>query len=388
MRYLITSLLLVIAVLATGQESLRVGLYQGYKFSSASLVLKTGEYEVLVDGIWKQTLATPAQYQVYSESGGVRLEGQGTVLKGTYKIEVRHKGGIGQFRLNPGVQAAKQQPYSGNLVIRHCSSKLVLINELELEKYVEGVVEAETGKGRDLEFYKAQAVISRTYAMGNRPRHEKEGFHVCDRVHCQVYHGVARHDANIPIATKATKSLVLVDADINLITATFSANCGGQTVSSGYVWTKALPYLQSKKDTFCLSMPSSHWEKTIPTTKWDSYLASKAKAHTDTTTHAPGWQPAEKTMYFTQDSLRIRLTDMRSDLGLRSCWFSVMQDGDDTILVGRGFGHGVGLCQQGAIRRAELGSDFRTILHFYYTGVHIIPSSQMDFFQSPPLLDP
>ena len=388
MRYLLLLFIGLVAQPCLGQENLRVGLFQGLRFSSATLVVKTGAYDVLVDGVWKQTLNAPGQFHIQSGSDGVRIEGAGIAVNGKYKVEVRHKTGIGQFRLKPGVSSAKQQPYTGNLVIRHKGGKLVLINEVDLEEYVSGVVEAETGKGNASEFYKAQAVISRTYALGNRVRHEKEGFHVCDRVHCQVFHGTARFEPLIPEATKATEGLVIVDADIKLITATFHANCGGQTVASGFVWSKDLPYLISKKDTFCLSMPSSHWEKSIPTTEWNTYLSSKETATPDTSTASIGWEPSEKTMYFTQDGLRIRLTDMRKDLGLRSCWFSVMQDGDQTVLVGRGFGHGVGMCQQGAISRAAHGAQFRDILHFYYTGVHVIPSAQMDFFQSPPILDP
>ena len=373
-----------------GQETVRIGLYQGLQFTEASASLISGTFDVLVDGISKGTVIAPLHLTANTVRG-VLVSDAGHTWNGTHKVEFRARTGVCTFQLKPGLSGAKRQPYSGSLVVRHYRGKLVLINQLDVERYVAGVVEAETGRGRELEFYKAQAVISRTYALGNKKRHEKQGFHLCDQVHCQVYHGTARYDDLIPTASKATQGLVIVDADIELITAAFHANCGGQTVSSGYVWSKPLPYLTAVEDTFCLSMPSSHWEKRLPTADWDAYLKRKSSPGVtlpDTLNYGPNWQPADKTMYFTQDSVCIKLAEVRADLKLRSCWFSVHQEGSETVLIGRGFGHGVGMCQQGAIRRAERGQDFRDILHAYYTDVHVIPVSQIPFFKTPTLPEP
>jgi stage II sporulation protein D len=72
---------------------------------------------------------------------------------------------------------------------------------------------------------------------------------------------------------------------------------------------------------------------------------------------------------------------MRKDLKLKSTYFSAYQEGDEMVLVGQGFGHGVGLCQEGAIRQAQLGVNFEDIIHFYYYNVKIIPYQYIAFFK-------
>lgn len=368
---------------------MRVGLFQGMSFSNASVGLMQGEYQILADGIFVKSVRAPQELKFASNASGLTLILPTGTTTALYKIELRKSTPSANLRVKPGNASARTRPYPDNLVVRHRKGKLVLINELDLEKYVGGVVESEAGGKRTLEFYKAQAVISRTYALRNKARHEKEGFHLCDQVHCQVFKGSSRFEPKVAEAALATADLVIVDSEIELITAAFHANCGGETVSSEYVWSKPLPYLVSRKDTFCLTQPSSHWEKRMPSADWLAYLEKKsALSDPAAGMHDSTWYPQKKTQYLEVDSMSIPLKDIRSDLGLRSCWFSVLEEGDEIVLVGRGFGHGVGLCQQGGIRMGEVGWDFRRILHYYYSDVHVIPASEISFFKTPDLLDP
>jgi stage II sporulation protein D len=180
-------------------------------------------------------------------------------------------------------------------------------------------------------------------------------------------------------AAEQTKSLVIVDDNANLITAAFHSNCGGRTNNSENVWSRPLSYCRAVEDTFCMKMPNSNWEKRIPLQEWTRYLESKKIESTDSANYA--YFPGEKEVYYREGNTKVPLVTMRKDLKLKSTYFSAHQDGNDIVLIGQGFGHGVGLCQEGAIRMAQLGYGFEDIIHFYYTQVKIIPYQYIAFFK-------
>ena len=82
------------------------------------------------------------------------------------------------------------------------------------------------------------------------------------------------------------------------------------------------------------------------------------------------------------DDFFIPLKFIREDMKLRSTFFTINEEGNDVIFSGKGFGHGVGLCQEGAMRMAEKGYSYTKILNYYYSKVHLIRYSQLDFFQA------
>jgi stage II sporulation protein D len=249
---------------------------------------------------------------------------------------------------------------------------------VNIENYVGGVVEAEAGKDRPLEYYKVQSIISRTYALANFRRHATEGFQLCDQVHCQVYQGECRYEPLIPVGVMKTKGIVLVDSEISLITASFSSNCGGKTRNSEEVWSKPLSYLKSVSDTFCLNGDHATWKKSISRRDWEnhkkhntinaSFKAGKGASMDDT---------FSEFLYWKQD-----LNAIRTYFKLNSTRFVIEENANTVNFLGQGFGHGVGLCQEGAIRMAELGYSYKEILELYYTDVHLIQLSTLEFFKS------
>lgn len=292
--------------------------------------------------------------------------------------------GSGTFRLAPAGLKPNHRLYEEVVEFIHRAGKLYVINTVDAEKYVSGVIEAEGGGNHEPEYYKVQAIISRTYAYNNLRRHEAEGFQLCDATHCQVYHGKARHEPLAEKATQATDDIVIVDDDINMITSAFHSNCGGHTVNAEHVWSKPLSYCVGKPDPYCLVMPHSNWEKTVELTQWQSYLRSKRFPHTDTTASAYGWFPTGKQVYMTDSTARLPLRIIREDLKLKSTYFTLHQDGDKVRFIGQGFGHGVGLCQEGAMRMAQLGFSCKEIIQFYYTNVHLVPRHLIWFFKEEP----
>lgn len=271
------------------------------------------------------------------------------------------------FKMQMILPSTKTTFYPDQMHFKSIDSRLNIINEVELNHYVAGVIESEIGNVKNDELLKVQAVISRTYALKHIDRHKAEGFELCDQVHCQVYHGKARFNNMIVPAVDSTHYEVIKDENGDLIEAVFHANCGGQTVNSEEVWSKKRSYLRSVIDTFCITEKQARWTKEIDKQKWLNYMNTKT-----------GISSADA-CEFSHD---LRLTklpcnevfteDIRDDFKLRSTFFNVRESLDKVILEGRGFGHGVGMCQEGSIRQAKLGINYKSIIKFYYVNIQII----------------
>lgn len=268
--------------------------------------------------------------------------------------------------------------YQGNLKLYVKDKSLEIVNQLAMPDYLAGVVEAESGPNEVEEYYKNQAVICRTYAMATLDKHKTEGFNLCDGVHCQAYKGKSTQNQLIQKAVKETKDLVIVDENDQLISALFSANCGGQTNNSEDVWSTALPYLRSIKDEYCTDQRQATWTKTVDFSDWKNFLKEKLINFEDTLSidSFAFDQPVRLKNYMVNNQ-GISLTALRYGLKLRSTFFSVKPNEEQLILQGKGYGHGVGMCQEGAMNMARKGRKFDEIIKYYYTGVKIKPFSQL-----------
>jgi stage II sporulation protein D len=278
----------------------------------------------------------------------------------------------------------KIRKYEDNLFVKSHSyyNYFQLINNIDINNYVAGVVEAEVGRNPPEEYFKLQAIICRTYALKNINRHTAEGFSLCNRVHCQAYHGKPK-SLLIKESAKETDGIVIVDSDINLITATFYSNCGGQTANSEEVWKQQLYYLRSRIDTFCLHENNAVWTKKISLASWTKYLKAY-NCSDDALSHECGvnYFQQGREQYYWKDDVKIPFVKMRQDFKLKSAQFDVTPSGSHVVLSGKGFGHGVGLCQEGAMRMAKLGYSYIDILHYYYEDVHMINLESLAFFKA------
>ena len=375
------AILLVFHCLLLHAETIRVGMFYGANHVRATLLVKTGSYEVFADDISILTLGAEEFADITESSGEIHIFFEGKNYTGYKKLRLITRN-QGQFKMTPLGTKPSARVYEENLIAFSYNGHLQLVNEVAIENYVSGVIEAESGKGQELEYYKVQAVISRTYALNNLTRHQSEGYQICDATHCQVFHGTPRVETKARIATDATKDIVIVDHDINLITAAFHSNCGGHTLNAEAVWSKPVTYLIGRPDSFCLGMPHSNWEKTIPKKRWEEYLENKRHPLSDDTLPSDyAFYPSEKIKYFTDSTLKIPMKTMREDFKLRSAFFTVQSVGDSISFIGQGFGHAVGLCQEGAMNMATNGRKYEDIVHFYYTDVHLIPRYMMWFYR-------
>lgn len=290
------------------------------------------------------------------------------------------------FKIKSVTPDSKVRMYDDNLDISIGPDRkqFLLINKVDLEKYIAGVVESESGSKTSIEYYKLQAILCRTYLLANLNRHVLEGFEVCDDVHCQAYLSKNK-ETDVNKAVADTKGLVVVDNDLNLITAAFHSNCGGQTVNSQDVWSISTSYLKSVKDTFCLNQPHARWQRTIPLEDWKAYVQMKRKSPLADSMRLAApvsfSQDSGRSVYYVDKDLKIPLKTIRADFQLKSTYFSIEQKGDDVIFNGRGYGHGVGLCQEGAMRMASLKYSYKSILSFYYKDVHLVDLSALNYFK-------
>lgn len=372
--------ILCVAQLVAQADPILVGLHSQSNYLRCGISPVIGSYQVMGDDKVLFTVLAGQHADITAIGGKVNIFFSGKNHAGYKKITWRNEG-IGEFKTQPAGQKPSQRIYKGELIAFCINGHLQLVNRIDIEEYVAGVIEAESGTGSQLEYYKVQAVISRTYALNNRGRHVDGGYEVCDGTHCQVYHGKPRKEPLAEEAAIATEDIVIVDHEINLITAAFHSNCGGHTVNAEVAWSKPVPYLIGRPDTFCLAMPHSHWEKSISTEKWHSYLKQK-RTSGDLASLSDGGILGECNPLYCHDStLSIPRRAMRTDLKLRSTQFDIETKPNEVVFKGKGFGHGVGLCQEGAMRMAQLGCNYKDIIHFYYTDVHLIQRRMLWFFK-------
>ena len=368
------------------KEVINVGILWGNRPASSVVSIHTGSYTLYGDNQAVKQLTINQTMVLRIAGGQVQVTSGGKVV-GSYKsVRLKRNTWGSAFNLKAMSLATAKRTYNDNLKVSVYLNKLKLINNVYIEHYIGGVVEAESGSRETYEYYKVQAIIARTYVLSNLSKYAKFGFNVCDRVNSQVYKGMSTHNPDIIKATNATRGLVLVDSDINLIQAVFHSNSGGQTANSEDAWSKEVDYLRSIPDTFSLDQPHYNWKTFLEKEKWLSYLEKKYSYPVKDSVfleYVLDYCPTERDRCLSPLAPNTLLKTIRIDWGFRSTFFSISEgeEGKYVYFEGRGFGHGVGLSQEGAMRMAELGIPYNKILKYYYKDTHLIHLSALDFFR-------
>ncbi|MCX6335496.1 MAG: SpoIID/LytB domain-containing protein [Bacteroidia bacterium] len=331
---------------------------------------------------------TTGEYEINSFNGTPRTVKQGTLLvisKFNVKLAIKimnekvfvcdslllsGRSGKDLFSLRTFGTVPLRQNYSGDLKCLSDLGTLIFINNCDIESYIAGVVKSEGGSGKDPEYFKTQAVIARTYMYRYFNKHAADHFNLCDNTHCQAFNGLTS-DSLIIKAVLETKGEVILGPDSALIISAFHSNCGGETSRSEDVWLTSQPYLKKVTDPHCQSSRNARWRKAFSIDDWTGYLRKSGYNATNGNTSLLNFSQMTRTKDYKTGSFSLPLQQIRNDLNLRSTFFSVVVVGDSVILKGRGYGHGVGLCQEGAMEMAAKGFDYRQIIGFYYTNVRI-----------------
>lgn len=375
--------LLVVSSRANGQQ-LRIGVFRDYTANQVVFDYHQGSYNVYGDTTYLASLLPTESIQL------TVLDNDSIELKYNFqKVGNFKKITIIENQLNNSISVqltspkAKRRNYEDDFEIFVQNKSLTIVNLVDIDNYLAGVIESEGGGNKELEYYKVQALISRTYLFKNIHRHDSEGFNLCDRVHCQAYHNMLWYTPSIDSAVRETDDLVLEDNNNRFIDALFHSNCGGQTANAKYVWNNEIPYLQSFKDTFCIYTKQAVWEKRIPQQQWADFLVNKYNYPINDSVYGPlifTFNQPERLAFYHSAALGIPLRDIRDQFHLRSTYFNAYPDGADVVLKGRGYGHGVGLCQEGAMKMAFYKYNFRQIALYYFSEAKIVNLKQTELF--------
>lgn len=390
MRQLLVFLLLCMSFSLAAQQ-LRVGVFRDYEIKRMVFAYNDGSYNVIGDSTEFGTIL-PNEFVDITLTADKRLSlkiGVNEVAVVDKVLLISTKNGH-SLTYSPRSGQIKERKYKDDAEIIAGEKGLTIVNLVDMQNYLDGVVESEGGGGRDLEYYKVQALMSRTYAMKYKERHAKEGFGLCDRVHCQAYHNQLRFTPLIDTAVHQTSGMIMVDERNQLVDAYFHANCGGQTSEPDYVWNTKIPYLRTFKDTFCIYTRQATWEKRIPQTEWRNFLVSRYDYPVNDSVLGPmiyTFNQPERSAFFQYPWLGIPLRDIREKFGLKSTFFNCYPEGEEIVLRGRGYGHGVGLCQEGAMKMARYGYSYLQIALYYFPGVKVINYNEQQFFNQKGRLD-
>lgn len=277
--------------------------------------------------------------------------------------------------VHPSLEARK---YTGDFSFSCKTSYLLIVNTMPIAEYLAGTIETEGGGFAPYEYYKTQALLCRTYAAGHLSRHAGEGFNMCDGVHCQAFHGLSESNPEIQLAVKETHGEVIVDENHKLITAVFHSNCGGETVAPENVWSLPLPYLDPVIEDYCFGGNHAHWERSISKKDWIDYLKQKGVNGCDTLRDDKlQFDQRKRQLFYVLNGDSIPLKKIRADWNLKSTWFNIIPLESTLFIEGKGYGHGVGLCQEGAMEMAKRGYSYKEILRHYYKDIFIIDKSAL-----------
>lgn len=358
-----------------------IGLFPSKEIRHFTFKAEEGRYIVYTEFGKLVVLNKDEQIQVANRAGKILLIKDQERLGAYEKVSFIGESRQNYFSLSSPEFFKNDLQFDDNLKLFFQKNRMQLVNNIDLENYIAGVVEAEVGRLAPKEYLKLQSIICRTYALGNMHKHYSDGYNLCNQVHCQAYNGKTFYE-EIQSAVYKTEDVVLVDSDISLISAVFHSSCGGQTVNSEDVWTKPVYYLRSVRDSFCINGKNAHWEKIIKADEWEKYLQEELSLdQIDSGIYAK--KRSVRRVSFMPDK-GLSMEKIRNDWNLRSTFFIAQKTGDEVILKGRGFGHGVGLCQIGAMEMAKRGYSYAEILHHYYRGVHLVNLSAIDFFRDSP----
>ncbi len=342
--------------------------------SSDSLFIKNGKNKIFVGNkIWK---VYAKNNKIYVESG---------------KSKVKNLGGSVLFVSNSVIRVNDRR-YRGDIKISANGNDIIVLNIIDMENYLKGVVPAEIGvrSREEMSAMEAQAVAARTYAYSHI--FPDRFYDMENTVNDQVYIGYSIENDITNEAVEKTKGIVAMYKG-KPIDAKYHSTCGGVTSSAKDEWGSNVPYLQPVEDKdkngyFCSFSPHFHWKHVF---KRDYFFRIVKDGIKRLKGRDPGQlkrillkkhkgRVFEMTVVTTNGEYVFKGLSIRKVFSpvnapgdmLRSRYFSIISEGENIIIDGHGFGHGVGMCQYGAMGMAKRGYKYDEILKHYYKGISLV----------------
>jgi len=269
---------------------------------------------------------------------------------------------------------------------------VLIVNHVKIEDYLKGVIPFEMGNlpENQIEALKAQAVAARSFVMAHRKPNEP--FDISTTIWDQVYGGVSKTDKVIDKAVESTRGIVGI-YNGKIIDAKYSSTCGGITENNENIWIgKRIPYLRSVRDSgwdrkdFCRFSPHYRWERVYDKREFFEVIRKQINDFFGKTPNKIEWIRITKRtrtnrvrvieintdigkFYLEKDQIRRLFSDYRGSL--KSLMFQIKVKSSQIVVSGKGYGHGVGMCQYGAMEMAKERYSYRRILSHYYKGVRL-----------------
>jgi len=305
-----------------------------------------------------------AGVRVAPEAGGLRADGVPVGSRWRARGAGPHRAGALRVR--------------GVLDVERSGAGLRVINEVDLEDYVAGTLGREVYPGWHEAALRAQAVVTRTYALHQRERSRGRSWALESGTAHQVYGGVEAETPRVRRAVADTRGEILTWRGRPILAAFHSAS-GGRTASAEEVWGRAVPYLQGREVPGEEISPDTYWRAAVTGTKLGRALAPLGlelgvvrEARVED--RSPSGRALRVVLRGAEGSGRVEARALRSALGLqvlRSTLFEIRQTPEGFVFVGSGYGHGVGMSQWGAQAMARRGASYREILAAFYPGTRL-----------------
>jgi stage II sporulation protein D len=331
----------------------------------------------------KAFTATPLEGEVHAKTLAVEWTPEGLQVEPARRIKQLSLSG--NYRLATSGQRDGSAPQivvaAGKWTVAWRQDGLRVLLTLPSERYVAAALSGEAAPDEPLASLKAMAISMRTYALVNANRHRAEGFGLCDSTHCQALRlSPARPEVERAVRETAGETLWFHGRRAHVY---YTQHCGGSAEAAGNVWpTERAPYLAGKHaDPYCLHRSPAEWHTRIPLVELSGIFRAQGWRTPSpieavrVTRRTPGGRaellqitgqgaPAE----LSASSFRFAVDRALGWSQMRSDWYTTSVSGPALEIAGRGYGHGVGLCQAGSYEMAAEGHSDSEILGFYFPG--------------------
>jgi stage II sporulation protein D len=338
---------------------------------------------LLYDGKGPVAVSCESGMGVYSrKSSFFKRISTGRALRVQPRGNMLYFEGIGELEspvrlksITPDSMNLNSEAYRGFFFIYARNHNLIIVNHVDLDEYLYGVLPREVSPLWPEHALQAQAIAARTYALFHMVKREKEIYDVFSTTSSQVYGGKGAEALKTKTAVDLSHGLVLTHENRIALTL-YHANSGGQTEGAYDVWGSTFPYLSGVKDEFSVLQPGYSWTHSFSSED----LQERMKMFGLPVNSIVDIIPKERTesgrikklqIFQKRDSFYLTGNSFRLIVGaskIKSTHFNITHKDNNFIFEGNGYGHGVGMSQWGAYHMAKKGNDFKKILKFYYPG--------------------
>lgn len=354
----------------------------------------SGKYRVLVGNYESADLATAAMEArgisgtAYTASNKCIVVTRTTDSKILFEFDY---GSIYNLAVSPQSDDGKAETwfkgytYYGDFEYsRRTGEELTVINTVDIEDYVKGVLPYEMSSSWPLEALKAQALCARTYAASNLYSYSSYGFDVTNDTYCQVYRGTSLSSANSDKAVDETAG-IYITYNGSLISAVYSSSFGGGSENSENVFGSTTAYLRGVIDPYEAAADSingkSSWSYTFTKSELITKLKNAGYSISDISSIEVTLSDTNNAIglkFISSSGTSVSITGSKcytfscSTLGLPAIHYTVSISGNNVTFTGAGYGHNLGMSQFGAYAMATTyGFTYDQIVNFYYTDIKL-----------------